>query len=486
MTKGHNWRTETMSCSHVVADEVLRGNFEDTGPDRDWGDRNEALLALQRLFDEAAKLEETDDGPAFDAEAWRALRLPLQQVLRDPRSHLVREACGLLVKVAQACNDERGLPKPWVSRDGGRPCLRDATPALFELLGSGNKLNARQADDCLVSVIDSTRSKHLVGAVFEYASLKRAGRAPHVRECCAAYAVQILQIWDAHALNKLGDDGAQQLCGAVAELLEDPAAGARSAARDAHAALSEIWPARAADIARDVDPKVARLLARGAVVAEAPAPAPVRRRQRSPPPRPPPAEAPARPPPPEIAEAPAPPPPPSHAEGARVRVLKNRTGTVRFVGATAFSSGAWVGVELDAPDGKHDGVVDGQRYFTCGVNRGVFVRASQAKTLDEDIAASSELPRAALLCHAHKHLLRDLMRELQAQLSAVGAYEKRAPSVEASAAYRVAAEQAAPPLIGLLAAYELRVAELSEATRSPPRSPGPGTSAAGPPAGGAD
>ena len=39
-----------MSCSHVVADEVARGNFEDTGPDRDWGDRNEALLALQRLW----------------------------------------------------------------------------------------------------------------------------------------------------------------------------------------------------------------------------------------------------------------------------------------------------------------------------------------------------------------------------------------------------------------------------------------------------
>ena len=76
-----------MSCSHVVADEVARGNFEDTGPDRDWGDRNEALLALQRLFDEAAKIEQTDDEAMFDAEAWRALRLPLQQCLRDPRSH---------------------------------------------------------------------------------------------------------------------------------------------------------------------------------------------------------------------------------------------------------------------------------------------------------------------------------------------------------------------------------------------------------------
>ena len=47
----HHQRFAKMSCSHVVADEVARGNFEDTGPDRDWGDRNEALLALQRLCD---------------------------------------------------------------------------------------------------------------------------------------------------------------------------------------------------------------------------------------------------------------------------------------------------------------------------------------------------------------------------------------------------------------------------------------------------
>ena len=320
----------------------------------------------------------------FDAEAWRALRLPLQQCLRDPLSHFVREACGLLAKIAHACNDERGLPKQWVSRDGGRPCLRDATPALFELLGSGNKLNGRVADDCLVSVIDSTRSKHLVGAVFEHASVKRAGKAPFVRECCAAYALQILRTWDDVA--RLGDNEVRQLCAAVSDLLEDPAERARAAARDAFHALSEVWPDRASEISRDVDPKIARLLLASKVVVERP-PHHLHHRYQS-----------------------------HHRacrEGTRVRVLKNRTGTVRFIGETAFSSGAWVGVELDAPDGKHDGVVDGKRYFTCSANRGVFVRASQAQTLDEDVAQSSELPRAALLCHAHKHLLRDLMRELR-------------------------------------------------------------------------
>ena len=89
-----------MSCSHVVVAEVERGDFGNRGKDGDWTERNEALLALQRLFDEAARLEPPDDReaePAFDAEAWRALRLPLQSSLKDLRSQLVREACALLV-----------------------------------------------------------------------------------------------------------------------------------------------------------------------------------------------------------------------------------------------------------------------------------------------------------------------------------------------------------------------------------------------------
>jgi len=49
-------------------------------------------------------------------------------------------------------------------------------------------------------------------------------------------------------------------------------------------------------------------------------------------------------------------------------------GVVRFVGTTEFSSGEWVGLELDEPRGKNDGCVQGRRYFTCRALRGIFVR----------------------------------------------------------------------------------------------------------------
>merc|ERR1719356_1616368 len=52
------------------------------------------------------------------------------------------------------------------------------------------------------------------------------------------------------------------------------------------------------------------------------------------------------------------------------------TGHVRFLGATEFAEGEWVGVELDTPSGKNDGSVKGVQYFSCPRNHGVFVRQS--------------------------------------------------------------------------------------------------------------
>lgn len=46
--------------------------------------------------------------------------------------------------------------------------------------------------------------------------------------------------------------------------------------------------------------------------------------------------------------------------------VSGHTGTVRYSGPVSGTSGEWLGVEWDDPwRGKHDGVKDGQRYFTC-------------------------------------------------------------------------------------------------------------------------
>ena len=40
----------------------------------------------------------------------------------------------------------------------------------------------------------------------------------------------------------------------------------------------------------------------------------------------------------------------------------------------------WIGITLDEPVGRNDGrVPSGERYFQCGRNRGVFVRAERVE-----------------------------------------------------------------------------------------------------------
>lgn len=60
----------------------------------------------------------------------------------------------------------------------------------------------------------------------------------------------------------------------------------------------------------------------------------------------------------------------------------NGIGTVRFVGTTAFAAGKWIGVELDGPAGKNNGIVQGKAYFSCRDGYGVFVRPAGIKLID--------------------------------------------------------------------------------------------------------
>ncbi|KAJ0410333.1 hypothetical protein P43SY_002665 [Pythium insidiosum] len=66
--------------------------------------------------------------------------------------------------------------------------------------------------------------------------------------------------------------------------------------------------------------------------------------------------------------------------GTRVSIgASGKTGVVRYVGEVDDLAGEWVGIELDKPEGKHSGDLNGKVYFTCPPNHGVFVRKMQSE-----------------------------------------------------------------------------------------------------------
>lgn len=80
------------------------------------------------------------------------------------------------------------------------------------------------------------------------------------------------------------------------------------------------------------------------------------------------------------------------------RVVVTRTnnsslcGTIRFIGHTMFASGQWVGVELDAPEGKNNGSVMGHYYFSCVPNYGLFAREDCIEPLPPSAKSSPQQP----------------------------------------------------------------------------------------------
>merc|ERR1712187_67505 len=59
-------------------------------------------------------------------------------------------------------------------------------------------------------------------------------------------------------------------------------------------------------------------------------------------------------------------------------VAHGKPGTVRYMGSVAFAAGEdWVGVELDAPTGMHDGTLFGKTYFEAKPKHAIFCKAAQ-------------------------------------------------------------------------------------------------------------
>jgi len=99
--------------------------------------------------------------------------------------------------------------------------------------------------------------------------------------------------------------------------------------------------------------------------------------------------------------------------GGRYRIdgQANRGCTLRFVGRVDAKLGVWCGVDCDAAIGRHDGLVEGKRYFTAGPQHGFFLRP--ARLVPEGAGARAGLgptregdgspgrPRPELLVRAH-------------------------------------------------------------------------------------
>ena len=66
--------------------------------------------------------------------------------------------------------------------------------------------------------------------------------------------------------------------------------------------------------------------------------------------------------------------PPDFGMGDHVLVDGTKPGIIAFYGNTEFARGTWVGVVLDAQEGKNDGKVAGIQYFVCEPNHGLFTR----------------------------------------------------------------------------------------------------------------
>ena len=84
--------------------------------------------------------------------------------------------------------------------------------------------------------------------------------------------------------------------------------------------------------------------------------------------------------------------------GKRVHVEgKAGMGCVHFVGKTAFADGLWFGIVMEEAVGKHDGIVDGVRYFRCHPRHGLLIpsHCGKVKTVERATAERVAAERAA-------------------------------------------------------------------------------------------
>lgn len=113
--------------------------------------------------------------------------------------------------------------------------------------------------------------------------------------------------------------------------------------------------------------------------------------------------------------------------GQRVEVSgKGIQGIIAYIGVTKFAQGQWIGLILDEPKGKNNGSVQGEVYFQCEENRGMFVRLNQVMRLDEKGNPIESPPRDEFGKESGIAKLRN--RQSTSKLSLVGSRQSLASS----------------------------------------------------------
>ncbi|XP_017053356.1 tubulin-specific chaperone E isoform X2 [Drosophila ficusphila] len=101
--------------------------------------------------------------------------------------------------------------------------------------------------------------------------------------------------------------------------------------------------------------------------------------------------------------------------GSRIKIADNY-GTVRYVGEVSGHMGTWLGIEWDdGLRGKHNGIVDGKRYFqTQSPTAGSFIRPGKVGPC----ATLEDAARERYLNYDSSNVDESLIREAQASLQA--------------------------------------------------------------------
>lgn len=74
--------------------------------------------------------------------------------------------------------------------------------------------------------------------------------------------------------------------------------------------------------------------------------------------------------------------PPLLQVGDKVCIGGIKLGELRYYGKTHIAAGVWCGIELYEAEGKHDGEVEGVRYFTCRPGHGIFAPVDKVSKIE--------------------------------------------------------------------------------------------------------